>query len=69
MAAAALRDQVVDQVMIFVAPRILGKGIAAIGNLDIDTVEDAICLEDVRTRRLGPDVLYTARVRYPCSPD
>ena len=69
LAAAALRDQVVDQVMIFVAPRILGKGIAAIGNLDIDTVEDAICLEDVRTRRLGPDVLYTARVRYPCSPD
>ena len=55
--------------MIFVPPRILGKGIAAIGNLDIDTVEDAICLEDVRTRRLGPDVLYTARVRYPCSPD
>ena len=69
LAAAALRDRVVDQVMFFVAPRLLGQGVASIGDLDIARVEDAINLEDLRTRRLGRDLLYTAEVRYPCSPD
>ena len=69
LAAAALRDGIVDQVMVFVAPRILGRGIAGIADLGIIKVEDALGLEEVQTRRLGPDLLYTARVRYKCSPD
>lgn len=69
LAATALRDQVVDQVQIFVAPRLMGGGIAGIGELDIIKVADTIALEEVRTRRMGADLLYTAAVRYPCSPD
>ena len=69
LAAAALRDRIVDQVMVFVAPRILGRGIAGIADLGIIKIEDALGLEEVQTRRLGPDLLYTARVRYKCSPD
>ncbi len=69
LAASALRDRVVDQVMIFVAPRILGRGIAGIGDLGIIRIEDAIALEEVQTRRLDMDLLYTARVKYPCSLD
>ena len=67
LAAAALRDRVVDQVMVYVAPSILGRGIGAVADLGIRKVEDAIQLEEVETRRLGSDILYTAKVRYPCS--
>ena len=69
LAAAALRDRVVDRVHIYVAPRLMGAGIAGIANLDILEIDQTIALEEVRTRRLGDDLLYTACVRYPCSPD
>jgi len=69
LAACALQDRVVDQVQIFIAPRLLGRGIAGIADLGIVRIEDAIDLEEVRIRRLGPDLLYSATVRYPCSPD
>ena len=67
LAAAALRDRVVDQVMVYLAPSILGRGIGAVADLGIRKVEDAIQLEEVETRRLGSDILYTAKVRYSCS--
>ena len=67
LAAAALRRRVVDQVMVFIAPRLMGSGIAAIADLDVHSVDQTIQLDDVRLRRLGPDVLYTAEVKYPCS--
>jgi len=69
LAAAALRDQVVDRVHIYIAPRLMGTGIAGIADLDILEIDRTIALEQVRTRRLGDDLLYTACVRYPCSPD
>ena len=72
LAAAALRDRVVDQVMIFVAPRILGRGLGSVGDLGTERIEDGVCLENLHTRRLGPDLLYTAEVRYaplPAQPE
>jgi len=69
LAAAALRDRIVDRVHIYVAPRLMGTGIAGIADLDILEIDRTIGLEEVRTRRLGDDLLYTACVRYPCSPD
>ena len=69
LAASALKDQVVDRVMIYLAPRIIGEGIPAIGELDTRELADAVTLEQVRTRRLGDDLLYTADVRYACSQD
>jgi len=69
LAANALADQVVDEVMIFVAPLLLGEGVASIGQLGIKRVDHGIRLDRVRTRRVGEDVLLTGEVRYPCSPD
>jgi diaminohydroxyphosphoribosylaminopyrimidine deaminase/5-amino-6-(5-phosphoribosylamino)uracil reductase len=69
LAATALADQVVDEVMIFVAPLLLGEGVASIGQLGIDRVDHGIRLDHVRIRRLGEDILLTGEVRYPCSPD
>jgi diaminohydroxyphosphoribosylaminopyrimidine deaminase/5-amino-6-(5-phosphoribosylamino)uracil reductase len=69
LAAAALKDGIVDRVMIYVAPRLIGEGVNAIGQLDTVELDKAIRLEQVSTRRLGDDLLYTADVRYPCSRD
>ncbi len=69
LAAAALADQVVDEVMIFQAPLLLGAGVASIGSLGIERVDDGIGLRQVRMRRLGDDILITGEVNYSCSPD
>ena len=69
LAANALKDQVVDQVMIYVAPRLLGRSVAGIGDLGIVDLDQAIRLESLKTRKLGADVLFTAEVEYSCSLD
>ena len=67
--AAALADRGVDQVHFYVAPRLMGTGVAAIGDLAIARAADAVQLNGVQPRRLGADLLYTAEVQYVCSPD
>jgi len=69
LAAAALRDRIVDEAMIYIAPLLIGDGIAGVGDLGVDELGQALHLDEVRTRRLGPDLLVTAKVRYPCSQD
>ena len=69
VAAAALRARLVDRLLVFVAPRVLGEGIAAVGDLEIRAMQEAIGLKDAAVRRLGPDTLYTAEVEYPCLPE
>lgn len=67
LAANALRDRVVDQVMIYVAPMLLGEGIAGIADLGIVDLDQAIRLQNLAIRRLGEDVLLSGEVKY-CSP-
>ncbi len=61
VAASALRLGLVDQLAVFVAPKILGAGLPSIGPLDIDSITDAIALEDVSVESIGDDFLFTAR--------
>ena len=67
LAAAFLRAQLVDKVHIYLAPRILGEGVAAIADLNTQCIADSLMLKNVHTRALGADLLYTAEVEYPCS--
>ncbi|NKB67633.1 MAG: hypothetical protein GKR89_11260 [Candidatus Latescibacteria bacterium] len=69
LAGAALDAGIVDEVLIFIAPRLLGAGIAAIDGVGAQRMDQSIVLKNPRLRRLGVDVLYTAEVEYPCSPD
>jgi diaminohydroxyphosphoribosylaminopyrimidine deaminase/5-amino-6-(5-phosphoribosylamino)uracil reductase len=69
LAAAALRARAVDQVRIFVAPLLIGEGVPGIADVGVRRLARALRLEQVILRRLGPDLLYTAEVVYPCSPD
>ena len=44
------------------APRLLGDGLSAIGDMGIRLIEDAIALEDPKVQMIGEDVYYTASV-------
>ena len=63
VAASALRLSLVDRIAAFVAPKILGDGIPAIGSLNITSITDAIELENVKVESIGNDFLFTARVK------
>jgi len=58
-----LRQQLADRVMIFIAPKIMGKGIEAVGDLGIRDVGHALKLSFVKTYKRGEDLVIEAKVR------
>ena len=67
LATAALADRIVDELMLYVAPRLLGAGISGVGDLGIELVDKGITLERMVMKRLGDDALISGKVLYPCS--
>ena len=63
LAAAFLRAGLVDEVHAYVAPVLLGAGRAAVADLGVTTIEDALRLEPVHVQPLGTDVLVVATPR------
>ncbi len=61
VAAAFLREGLVDRVVAYVAPALLGAGPAAVGDLGVSTVTDAVALEIAEVTAVGPDLRITAR--------
>jgi diaminohydroxyphosphoribosylaminopyrimidine deaminase/5-amino-6-(5-phosphoribosylamino)uracil reductase len=59
LAAAFVRAGLVDRVIAYVAPMLLGAGRSAVGDLGIETVADALRLVVVGVDRLGDDVRLT----------
>jgi diaminohydroxyphosphoribosylaminopyrimidine deaminase / 5-amino-6-(5-phosphoribosylamino)uracil reductase len=60
LAGAALRAGIVDRVAFFVAPKILGGGLAAIEGLAAPTMRAALKLERMTARPVGDDWLIEA---------
>ena len=57
LAAALLRAGLVDEIHWLIAPRLLGgDGRSALGPLELGRLEDALRLQDVRSRRVGSDL-------------
>jgi diaminohydroxyphosphoribosylaminopyrimidine deaminase/5-amino-6-(5-phosphoribosylamino)uracil reductase len=52
-----------DRVVIAVAPKIIGRGVEAIGDLSITRLRDAITFSSIKIRRLGPDVIFDGRLK------
>ena len=59
LAAHALNDGIVDRVMYFIAPKIIGgmNSYPAVGGTMSRNIEDAFVLRDVKVRRFAEDVL------------
>ena len=60
---SALASGLVDRLAVCVAPKLVGAGIEAIGNLDILRLEEALTFESSSFRQLGPDLIFEGRLR------
>jgi diaminohydroxyphosphoribosylaminopyrimidine deaminase/5-amino-6-(5-phosphoribosylamino)uracil reductase len=58
-----LEARAVDRLVVVVAPKIIGQGTEAVGDLGIIRLDDAITFSSVETRKLGPDVVFDGRLR------
>ncbi|MEP6667031.1 MAG: bifunctional diaminohydroxyphosphoribosylaminopyrimidine deaminase/5-amino-6-(5-phosphoribosylamino)uracil reductase RibD [Nocardioidaceae bacterium] len=61
LAAAFLRAGLVDEVITYVAPALLGAGLPAVGDLGISTIGGMLSFELVEVSRVGDDVRMTMR--------
>lgn len=59
---ALLRARLADRLVVCVAPKILGEGINAIGDLGITSLADARMLHDVMVTMCGADVIVQGRL-------
>ncbi len=61
LSATLLRRRLVDKVVFFVAPKIIGgDGISVVGTCGVETMEQVINLRDIVGQRLGNDFLLEA---------
>ena len=52
----------VDRLVVSIAPKVLGAGLDAIGDLGIRSLADALVFEQTEVRQLGPDILFDGRL-------
>lgn len=60
-----LRERLVDRLVVTVAPKILGQGIEAVGDLGISDLAAALLLNEVTMTSYGVDMVLDGRVSYP----
>lgn len=67
VAASALEERVVDKVLFFYAPRIIGgrEAVSAVGGLGAENVASSVKLDHIRVRRFGDDIAVEGYVVYP----
>ncbi len=58
-----LAARAVDRLVVVIAPKVIGKGTEAIGDLGITRLNEAITFTSVRTRRLGLDIIFDGRLK------
>jgi riboflavin-specific deaminase-like protein len=59
-----LAERLVDRLIVAIAPKLIGSGKEAIGDLRIRRLADALCFASFSTRRLGDDVIFDGRIAW-----
>lgn len=62
---ALLRARLADRLAVTVAPKILGTGIEAVGDLGLSRLADAYSLRDLSVTAYGADLVIDGRITYP----
>jgi diaminohydroxyphosphoribosylaminopyrimidine deaminase/5-amino-6-(5-phosphoribosylamino)uracil reductase len=68
MITALLRARLVDRLVVCVAPKLLGAGIEAVGDLGIRELARTLIMADTSVTTCGVDLVLDSRVEYPGSP-
>lgn len=58
-----LVEQIPDRVVIIIAPKIIGKGVEAVGNLGTKNIDESPTLHYTKIRRLGDDLIVDGRIK------
>ncbi|MFC1962163.1 bifunctional diaminohydroxyphosphoribosylaminopyrimidine deaminase/5-amino-6-(5-phosphoribosylamino)uracil reductase RibD [Chloroflexota bacterium] len=59
-----LQGNLADKLIVIITPKILGKGIEAVGDLNITEVNQSLKLAFTRIRRLSEDLIIEAKINY-----
>ena len=59
-----LKARAVDRLVAIIAPKIIGQGTEAIGDLGVARLDEAIAFASVKTGRLGPDIVLDGRIEW-----
>src|SRR5256886_6783619 len=62
---SALRERLVDRLTVCIAPKVIGEGIAAVGDLHIDRLRDAMTFERAGFTAYGGDVCFYGQPAVP----
>ena len=57
-----IKEKLADRIVFLLAPKILGAGKNAIGDLGINLVDDCIRLKNIKTKKMGEDLLIDADI-------
>lgn len=61
---SAIRDRIVDRLTICIAPKIIGSGVEAIGELSVTTMDQALNFAESRFVSMGEDVIFDGRLAH-----
>ena len=59
LASALLKQQLVDKVACFIAPKMLGGGIKSILGMGIERMKEIVEFRDIKWEQVGDDMLFT----------
>lgn len=68
MITSLLRARLADRLVVCVAPKILGAGIEAVGDLGIRDLARTLRLTDTSVTNYGVDLVLDGRIEYPVTP-
>ena len=57
-----LQARLVDRLVVCIAPKVLGAGLDAVGDLGIRDLGQALTFSETTIRQLGPDILFDGLV-------
>jgi diaminohydroxyphosphoribosylaminopyrimidine deaminase / 5-amino-6-(5-phosphoribosylamino)uracil reductase len=60
-----LRARLVDRLTVCIAPKVLGRGIEAVGDLGVRELSESLSLTDTSVIPYGVDLILDSRVEYP----
>jgi riboflavin-specific deaminase-like protein len=57
-----LRLQLVDRLIVCVAPKLVGEGLNSVGDLNIAKLDDALTFSELAVKQIGADVIFDGRL-------
>ena len=60
---SVLRAGICDELVVCIAPRVLGSGIESVGDLGISRLSEALAIGDTSIERMGEDIVFRGRPR------